>query len=278
MKEILDISQDDYFRLPFLSRTAIKDFSGKGAWTYYHQYVAKDLEPPKTSDAMRIGSALHAIVCPDVDMEDVIAVMPEYIDLGGHQPEKLNRRLKAHREFILGWQELNEDKIHLSPNEMEAVIQMRDSVRENPAIKPWMERLNKKRSEVIATNLVNGMKCKAMCDADFSDEDIIIDFKTTRQHLGSEFIKDALWKFGYQYQAAHYCDVFECKRFLIVAIRNFPPFESMVFEIPESFIGQARLINYQTIDRIKWCHDMGQWHSDGWGQIINMEDVVENDN
>ena len=72
--------------------------------------------------------------------------------------------------------------------------------------------------------------------------------------------------------------MFEAERFLIVAIRNFAPFESMVFEIPSEFIGQARLINHQTIDRIKWCHHANEWHSDGWGEIINIEDVLNNDN
>ena len=67
------------------------------------------------------------------------------------------------------------------------------------------------------------------------------------------------------------------KRFLFVAVRNFQPYESVLFEMPEDFIGQARLINHQTIDRIKWCQEMDEWHSDEWGQVINMEDVISND-
>jgi len=278
MKKILDVSQEEYFALNPLSQSAMKDFRNKGPWSYYHQYVDKVVEPPKPSDSMRLGTALHAVICPDVEIEEVIAVMPEYVDFGGAQPEKINKRLKLHRAWIEDWTELNKDKIVLSPDEMVKVIGMRNSVIRNPAIKPWLNRLTSERSEVVATNEINGWECKGMCDADFSDEGVIIDFKTTRQHLGVEFAKDAIWKYGYQYQAAHYCDVFEAERFLIVAIRNFAPFESMVFEIPSEFIGQARLINHQTIDRIKWCHHANEWHSDGWGEIINIEDVLNNDN
>ena len=277
MKTIHSLTANEYFALPWLSNTALKDFRNEGSWSYYHRYVAHDIEPPKTSDAQRIGSALHGIICEETFSSSPLAVMPEWIDLGGIQPERLNLRKKAHREFKMEFEESNKDKIILASKEYDQVVGMRDSVWENPAIRPYLEQLTADRSEVVATNQVNGMECKAMCDADFSDQDLIIDFKTTRQPLGKEFVKDCLWKYGYQYQAAHYCDVFEAKRFLFVAIRNFAPYETTVFEMPQDFIGQAQLINHQTIDRIKWCIEMDEWHTDGRGQIVNMEDMISND-
>lgn len=276
MKEILDVSQEEYFNLPYLSQSAIKDFRNKGAWSYYHEHVKQEILPSPPSDSMRIGSALHAILCKDIPIDSVIAIQPEWFP-SDPQPERINRRKKAHREYLADWAENYKNKIHLSGEEMTRVLGMRESVINNPAISSWMERLGSDRSEVVATNDVNGLTCKAMCDADFSDEGLIIDFKTTRQHLNKDFIRDAIYKFGYQYQAAHYCDVFEAKTFMIVAIRNFAPFETMVFEVTEEMIGQARMLNYQTIDRIKWCTQMDEWHSDGWGEIINIEDVLNNE-
>jgi hypothetical protein len=278
-KEILKISSDQYFALPKLSNSAIKDFRNEGPWTYYHRYVANSLDKPKESDAQRIGSALHSIINIDAfsSSSQPIAVMPEWVDLGGIQPEKLNLRKKAHREFKQEFIDRNAGKIILTQHEYEQVVGMRDSIWDNPAIRPYLDQLTADRSEVVATNTVNGIECKAMCDADFSDQGLVIDFKTTRQSLGKEFVKDCLWKYGYQYQAAHYCDVFEAERFLFVAVRNFEPYESVLFEMPADFIGQAQHINHQTIDRIKWCQQMDEWHSDGWGQVINMEDVLDND-
>ena len=277
MKDLLSISPREYFELPYISNTALKDFRNQGSWSYYHRYVAQSLPPTEQSDSMRLGSALHSIMAKDSDSSMHLAVMPEWIDEGGVQPEQLNLRKKAHREFKTKFTDDNKDKIILTPKEMQKVVGMRESVWENPAIRPYLERLTSERSEVVATNRINGVTCKAMCDADFSDEGLIIDFKTTRQHLGREFAKDAIWKYGYQYQAAHYCDVFEAKRFIFVAIRNFPPYETIVFELPEDFIGQARLLNHQTIDRIKWCTAMDEWHTDGWGEIISLEDMLNND-
>lgn len=275
MKQILEISADEYFSLPYLSQSAIKDFRNEGSWTYYHKYVKGDIQSKPPSDAMKIGSALHAIICPDIDIAETISVVPEWIDFGGMQPEKINRRLKKHREYLADFEAKNKGKITLTAKDMDTVMGMRESVLNNPAISKYINRLTAKRSEVVALNKVNEYDCKAMCDADFSDEGLIIDFKTTRQHLGKEFVKDAIWKYGYQYQAAHYCDVFNAERFLIVAIRNFPPYESMVFEMPEEFIGQARMLNYQVIDRIKYCESLSEWHSDGWGEIINIEEIID---
>jgi len=277
MKNILPITESEYFELGHISNSALKDFRNQGSWSYYHRYVARSTPEQAQSDSMRLGSALHSIMAKDSDSSKTLAVMPEWIDEGGIQPEKLNLRKKAHREFKSQFELDNKDKIILTPQEMQKVVGMRESVWDNPAIRPYLERLTSDRSEVVATNQINGITCKAMCDADFSDEGLIIDFKTTRQHLGREFAKDAIWKYGYQYQAAHYCDVFEAKRFIFVAIRNFPPYETIVFELPEDFIGQARLLNHQTIDRIKWCAAMDEWHTDGWGEIISLEDMLNHE-
>ena len=198
-KEILKISSDEYFALPKLSNSAIKDFRNEGSWTYYHRYVNSSLAKTKESDAQRIGSALHSIVNIDAfsSSSQPIAVMPEWVDLGGIQPEKLNLRKKAHREFKQEFVDRNAGKIILTPREYGQVVGMRDSIWDNPAIRPYLEQLTADRSEVVGTNEVNGMECKAMCDADFSDQGLIIDFKTTRQSLGKEFVKDCLWKYGY---------------------------------------------------------------------------------
>ena len=50
-KEILKISSDEYFALPKLSNSAIKDFRNEGSWTYYHRYVKSSLAKTKESDA-----------------------------------------------------------------------------------------------------------------------------------------------------------------------------------------------------------------------------------
>lgn len=281
MKTIHEISQSDYFARDEVSNSMMKDFRKCGAWTYYHKYVEKSVKDTKVSDSMRIGSALHALLCEDhLDImagnsDSAIAVTPSFTGTGSNM-ESINLRKKDHRLYMDEWKKKHEGKIFINSDEFNQVLGMKSSVGKNPSTKEYIDRLTADRSEVVATNKIKGVDCRAMCDADFSDEGLIIDFKTTRQHLGIEFARDAIFKFGYQYQAAHYCDVFEASRFIFIAIRNFPPYESMAFEMPAHMIDQARLANYDTLDRIKWCHNMDDWHTDGWGQVVDLGELIEN--
>ena len=184
-------------------------------------------------------------------------------------------RKKAHREYIANLEATSKGKIILAPEDVDRLLRMKDSVWDNPAANTFVSRLTKERSEVIGLENINGLACKAMCDADFSDEGVILDFKTTRHHLGQQFARDALYKFGYHFQAAHYCDVFHAKRFIFIAVRNFPPYESLVFEMPDHLISQARLANHDTLDRIRWCQSMNDWHTDGWGMTVNLEEMID---
>ena len=281
MKTIIEIPQEEYFQRPEISSSMLKDFNSHGPWTYYHKYVAKDLPERQPSDSMRIGSALHALICEDhLDIlagnsESAVAITPSFIGVGAAM-EDINMRKPKHREYIKDWRKDRPGKIFINSDEFNQVLGMKASVTANPALKPYMERLNSKRTEVIATNVIADMPVRAMCDADFSDVDLIIDFKTTRQHVGIEFAKDAIFKFGYQYQAAHYCDVFNAQRFIFVAIRNFPPYEAVAFEMPEHMISQARIINHDSLRRIAWCQAMDDWHTDGWNEIVDLGELIEN--
>ena len=270
--EVLDITANEYFERDEVSNTMLKDFRNKGPWTYYHKYIKRGQPEPEATKAMKLGSAFHALMADGEDFSRSIAVQPPTIE-----GKPTNLRLKAHREYMKQFELGHKGKIILAPDEIDQLLRMRESVFDNPAAAVFAAQLEPKRSEVVALENIAGVDCKAMCDADFSDQGVIIDFKTTRQHLGREFARDAFYKFGYHYQAAHYCDVFHAERFLFVAVRNFAPYESLVLEIPEHLIGQARMINHQTLDRIRWCHDMGDWHTDGWGVTVDLEDMITND-
>ena len=41
MKNILPITESEYFELGHISNTALKDFRNQGSWSYYHRYVAR---------------------------------------------------------------------------------------------------------------------------------------------------------------------------------------------------------------------------------------------
>ena len=121
--EKLSISQEEYFARPEISNSMMKDFRDKGPWTFYHTHIKRSIRPSSPSDAMRIGSAFHLIMA-DFDVFSESAVVTPVTIKG----DPVNMRLKAHREWMAEFREINEGKIVLSPEEMDMVMRMKDSV------------------------------------------------------------------------------------------------------------------------------------------------------
>jgi len=270
MKDII-AGCKDYFDRPEISNSMLQSFREGGSWSYYHRYILKTIEEKYSSDALRIGSAMHNYVeyiagGETGDSGDYVVVLPDYFD-----GEPLNLRKKAHRELVADYKELAGDTPCVTPEEMEGVTKMVASMWSNPAAKAITIAAGPDTSEVVCVNEIRGIPVKAK--ADLMLDDILVDYKTTRHATKDAFVRDAVWKYKYHRQAAHYLDVFEAKQFIIIAVRNFEPYEAIVYEVPGNLIDEGREANHNTLDDIKYCSDMDSWHSPGWGAITHlMED------
>ena len=154
--------------------------------------------------------------------------------------------------------------------EVDQVLQMCTTAVENGAANDLMN-MKGLIPEAVAVNIVWNVEVKAMSDLYHPDNNVLVDFKTTRCADSSAFMKEAIFKYGYHFQAAHYCDVFEAKQFFIIAVRNFEPYETMVYEVPPALIEEAREINHDTLRQIRDCRELGTWHSPNWGKVITLE-------
>ena len=267
MKDII-AGCKDYFERPEISNSMLQSFREGGSWSYYHRYILKSIEEKYSSDALRIGSAMHNYVEYMAGGEagnsgDYVVVLPDYLD-----GEPLNLRKKAHRELVADYKELAGDTPCVTPEEMAGVTKMVASMWANPAAKAITMAAGPDTSEVVCVNEIRGMPVKAK--ADLMLDDILVDYKTTRHATRESFARDAVWKYKYHRQAAHYLDVFEATQFIIIAVRNFEPYESIVYEVPSRLIAEGRETNHKTLDDIKDCSDMDSWHSPGWGAITHL--------
>jgi len=275
MKDILtEIGSEEYFAMPEVSNSMLKDFRTKGAWTYYHTHVTKEVTSDPPSRAMALGSAFHSL------MEDLgNSPRRKVLVHSGKGPdgEELNLRKKAHRE----WNEERAENIKeagmilVSEDEKAQLDGMVQSVLDNPVAKKHIGMEG--GHEVVCTNETQGVSVKAMADLSIRGGQVLVDFKTTRRHTMKDFAKDAFYRFGYHFQAAHYMDVFEATQFIFIGVRNFAPYESIVYECPPEMIRDARHVNHDTLSRIRWCLDTKDWHSDGWGESCNLEEVLKSD-
>ena len=274
MKEILKIKPEEYFERDEVSSSMLKDFRSKGPWTYYHTHVAKTVESDGPSNAMKLGSAFHWMMANG----SVEGGITTYGDTYPPDGSPLNLRKKDHREYLalLRVEAESVGLILISEEELAEVEGMCASVWENAVAHELIAEHDSELFERPCSNEVQGVPVRAMADVDRSEDGIIIDFKTTRRHTTKDFVKDAFYRFGYHFQGAHYLDVFEAKRFVIIGVRNFRPFESIVYDVPKEMIRDARHINHDTLQRIRWCTHANFWHSDGWGEHCNLEEVLNN--
>ena len=267
--EILDITQDEYFALrgdpAFVSSTSLKCFREQGSWTYYHQHEVQLVDTKAKSASMKIGTLFHDLAAHMGDPPWV--VLPE--DFEG---EPLNLRKKAHREYVAERTDQAAEKGTYAVPRAEAhkVFAMYRAMQDNPAIRDLVNQ--EAQREVVATSNIEGVPVKGMSDVLLSDN-TIIDYKTTGKNTPVEFIQD-VFRFRYHWQAAFYSELFSGSRFFIVAVRNFEPYEAMLYEIPQHLIKTAAAANRQALDDLNWCRAINNWHSPGWDMPMDiMEDA-----
>jgi len=287
-RSVKDITIDEYHAAVAISSGGIRCFVKDGPPTYYERYVARTMVSPD-SDAKRNGRALHlfcqwpdtwdehlAVVPSRLRDDDILAqVREEYgkkrssvsLDPG----TEINLRSPAHRaykEAYVAKAEAN-GKEFVSEEELGTLKRQFDSIWENPAARKYLEAGAKTEVPHFGVEQATGMAVKALCDIDMAPE-VIVDFKTTRMSTSDMFVRDAIDK-GYPFQAAWYLDVIGAAKFVIISVRNAPPYESMVYRVPEHRIDQARRSNDSVLSQIAACHATDSWHSLGYGQEIDLE-------
>ncbi len=296
MREWLAIPPADYFRLNAYGSGAMRYFSIKGQYDFYHRYVLQQREE-KQSDSQRMGRAFHAAMESETGWVDRHYRIPQVVEDdefvrdtnsrvgGGKQLEvghKLNLHLPSHRASMEAHQlrAEREGKDFLTDDEFNQVALQVAAIYDNPAVR---ELLAEKRQYNVESTCVlqheSGVALKALLDLTLYE--MLVDFKTTRMRNKDDFIRDA-YKNGYDWQAGHYCLVTGKTKFQFVSVTNEYPYESNVFEVPQRVISLrkreiekqafnlARLLN----DKISDVDSQGvplSFHSELWGTVIPME-------
>ncbi len=261
---LVDCDSPTYFEMPEVSNSAMNTFRREGSWSYYHKHVLRDVDSGISSDAMRKGSAFHAYMeffhtaDDDSDIDHFITVIPEEID-----GEPLNMRKKAHREYVATYKD--QPQPWVTHEEFMGLGQMVAAIHDNPLAFSLLAKRG--QSEVVATNNITGVDCKAKADLYYPDDGVLIDFKTTRVHDPEQFARESVYKYGYHHQAAHYLDVFEARKFYIIATRNSEPFEAQAFEFSKEVLDTARLDNEAVLKKIATCTTFDSWHTTGWDSV-----------
>lgn len=228
---------------------------------YCARHITHEIESDD-SKSKQLGRAFHAACTNPEYFSDHYAIIPNVMEDG----TDINKRMPSHREWLADREAeaIAADKDWVSADQVEPIKRMIESVMDNPATSRYLIRDGGVEKAVISQDRETGQDIKALVDLDLGS--IIVDLKTTRRSTVGWFADDSV-KFGYDYQAAHYLDVTEADQFIIIGVRNEPPYEAMAYSVPAEDIKVARDKNHETLRKIKECHDLGSWHSLGWGEL-----------
>jgi len=181
------ISFSDYRALPGINASLLKACAN-GLWSGW-QYLYIEREP---SDAMRLGTALHAYFLEADRFGDLVAVS-----------QKFDRRTKAGKEASEAFEAQASGKTVITDDELEQIKRMH---RRAADILEFSSLLGTGLKEFTISGEMPAGAIKGRLDLMAQDGSVIVDIKTTRSADPALFAKDFL-NLHYDVQFLHYANL-----------------------------------------------------------------------
>lgn len=241
------------------------DTFGESATKYYRKFVAKTWPTEKPSKALRIGSALHAMVLEPHCFEDLIAIS-----------EDRERRSNADKQWWAQFEADNADKTIITPDEYVLVSAMVWAVTENETAHKLVTWAGAREKRIDWVDAKTGIKCKCKPDL-LADNGMLIDLKTASGPDPSRF-SWAANEYGYHRQSAFYLDGIAVahgeadRKFLFVVVGNEPPHDVGCYWMQPDAIELGRKQNRELLDRLAQCIADDEWLNP-WSVGVNVLDL-----
>ncbi len=249
------MSMELYRALPGISFHALMDYKKSPAYYYAKHIMA--LVPDYESDAMRLGTAVHALTLEGHSVFSKLCVkVPEQFITDGGAISKA----KAAKEWALE----QTSKILLSPNDYDLAICLSERVHKN---KRAHELLSDGKSEVVSEwkHEQSGIMCRSR--ADWLHADHIVDLKTC--YSLSEFEADIV-KWNYHSQCAFYSDAFQRKYTYLVVVEKQIPYSVGIWRIGPNALEIGKKDNDQLMTRLAQSQADDSWPGDLPEQIFDL--------
>lgn len=282
---------ESYHSSDGISHSAMRCFSQDGPWEYYARYEARTLHTPPT-EPLEFGRVLHAelegrplqfVEIPETLSESVAVELsletqkPSPIDRNAAGQPVLNTRKPSHRKWLEKWKADREREglIVLDRGSGSDIAGIAEAVRDCHAFKAEIKVATNIRREVSgwAISRETGLLLRARADVLMQTPNglTVVDYKSTSDSTPAEFVRNAIGRFGYHCQLAHYLAVFGAERALIVALRKREPHEAWCVELTPAHLLAGHALNVKTMCAIATKRAADDWHSDGWGAVMGSD-------
>lgn len=210
------------------------------------------LANPETSDAMRVGEAVHCAILEPSQFKSRFAVAP-----------KVDRRTTVGKETWAKFCLENSHKTVISQDDLNSITGIREAINSNETARLLISSVGDVEVCGFWTDEATGLKCKMRIDARCQTLGALLDLKTTVCASRREFER-AIFNYGYHRQAAFYLD--GCKAlgefyedYTIIAVEKEAPFALAVYRLKDDVIELGRKENAALMQLYATCERSGNW-------------------
>lgn len=241
--ELVDMDEAAYHAAPALGSTDLKNLLRSPA----HYKAAKSI--PMESEALRIGTLVHECI-----------LEPDTWNLRRDMPE-VNKRTKAGKAELQAFYEVagEEGWLPVDAEDRALCEGMRESAMAHRLVKAVLENADKKEQSCFWRDV--SVDCKARFDG--LAPGLILDLKTTQDASPGAF-RNAVARFDYHVQAAHYCQGAHAVTgawpdYAILAVEKKPPYACAVYQLDEQAMAVGEERRDEALARYAKCQKERLW-------------------
>ncbi len=215
-------------------------------------YIKQDELDREPSEEMELGTLLHTAILEPASLIGSYVVEPENVTIKGVTTE-INRRVKAHREYLADFRKSNEGKIVIRPSHLDVLTGMIKAASEHRDLRKLMAMPGE--SEIAATWEHMGFKWKGRADRIIDHPVLgrtVIELKKTFDASPSGFSRQ-IYNLGYDVGIAAYMRGFEAKSYIFVCVESKAPFPIGIYRADDSMVERAHAYTDKLLGRLRKC-------------------------
>jgi exodeoxyribonuclease VIII len=255
----------DYYANSALSHSRLKEIRKSPG----HFRWSLDNETPST-DAMNLGSLVHAMVLEPHTVEGRFVEMP-----------KFDRRTKQGKADHIQWLNDHPASIPLPPSEWRTATGMAKAIADHPDAAAMIECVAAHGTAEAEYFWEDGRgidrkaKVDGLCISE--DETILVDLKTTIDASPDSF-RRSIFKYSYATQMAYYREAvasegkYSPRTAIIIAVGKTPPYAVGLYRFSEETLAKADMVVDRWLETYLQCTQSGKWPSYWDIQDVEMPD------
>lgn len=252
----MTLTRTNYFDDPRISASMLKELD-RSPFHYHSRFVAKTT-PDKSTDALRKGRAIHAML---FEPETFGARFPVF------EGDKKTSEAKA-RFADLDNESALLDGCVIRASEVADLDGMAAALRADRRVANLLSSLSHPEFPLAFADPMTGVECKARLDALACDGRVIIDLKSTTDARDRELSR-TIANYGYHLQGSHYEIGVEAhfgktpEAFVLIFVESAAPYAVNVRTLSRAALDKGRAKRAGLLTTLTECRESGRWPAFG---------------